>query len=133
MKKNILCTVLSGLAVFAFVGEAVAQPQINRSSDDFLRIKELDNVFVYDILEDSYGKLWLATYSDGVFCYTVLLIRFWTHSRREGAFILLSEENKKIRTLLLSEKSSDFVVVVRVVIQNFSKSIVVQFVFEIIG
>ena len=29
MKKNILCTVLSGLAVFAFVGEAVAQPQIN--------------------------------------------------------------------------------------------------------
>ena len=29
------------------------------------------------------------------FCYTVLLIRFWTHSRREGAFILLSEENKK--------------------------------------
>ena len=32
MKKNILCTVLSGLAVFAFVGEAVAQPQINRSA-----------------------------------------------------------------------------------------------------
>ena len=29
-------------------------------------------------------------------CDTVfLLIRFWTHSRREGAFILLSEENKK--------------------------------------
>lgn len=32
MKKNILCTVLSGLAVFAFVGEAVAQLQINRSA-----------------------------------------------------------------------------------------------------
>ena len=27
--------------------------------------------------------------------YTFFLIRFWTHSRREGAFILLSEENKK--------------------------------------
>lgn len=26
MKKNILCTVLSGLAVLGFVGEAVAQP-----------------------------------------------------------------------------------------------------------
>ena len=32
MKKNILCTVLSGLAVLGFVGEAVAQPQINRSA-----------------------------------------------------------------------------------------------------
>ena len=46
---------------------------------------------------------------------------------------MLSEENKKIRTLLLSEKSSDFVVVVRVVIQHFLKTIVVQFVFEVIG
>ena len=35
---------------------------------------------------------------------------------------------QKIRTLLLLEKSSDFVVVVRVVIQNFSKTIVVQIV-----
>lgn len=32
MKKNILCTVLSGLAVLGLVGEAVAQPQINRSA-----------------------------------------------------------------------------------------------------
>lgn len=31
-EENILCTVLSGLAVFAFVGEAVAQAQINRSA-----------------------------------------------------------------------------------------------------
>ena len=29
------------------------------------------------------------------FRYTVFLVRFRTHSRREGAFILLSEENKK--------------------------------------
>ena len=41
----------------------------NRETDDFRRIPELDNVFVYDIFEDSYGKLWIATYSDGVFCY----------------------------------------------------------------
>ena len=37
-----------------------------------------DNVFVYDILEDSYGKLWLATYSDGVFCYDLPQNR-WKH------------------------------------------------------
>ena len=46
------------------------------------------------------------------FRYTILLIRFWTHSRQGRAGIFISEEYKKIRTLLLSEKSSDFVVVV---------------------
>ena len=46
---------------------------------------------------------------------------------------MLSEENKKIRTLLLSRKGSDFHCLVRVVIQHFLKTIVVQFVFEVIG
>ena len=46
------------------------------------------------------------------FCYTVLLIRFRTHSGWKRTLVLLSEEYKKIRTLLLLEKSSDFVVVV---------------------
>ena len=36
-----------------------------------MSIKELENVFVYDILEDYEGKLWIATYSDGVFCYNI--------------------------------------------------------------
>lgn len=39
----------------------------------------------------------------------------------------------KIRTLLPQEKGSDFLDLVRVVIQNFSKTIVVQFVFWIVG
>ena len=29
----------------------------------------MNKIFVYNILEDCHGKLWLATYSDGVFCY----------------------------------------------------------------
>ena len=38
-------------------------------------------------------------------CDTVFfLIRFWTHSRREGAFILLSEENKKSEPFSYREK-----------------------------
>ena len=44
------------------------------------------------------------------FCYTVLLIRFWTHSRREGAFILLSEENKKSEPFSYREKVRIFMV-----------------------
>ena len=42
-------------------------------------------------------------------------------------------KKQKIRTLLLLRKGSDFHYLVRVVIQNFSKTIVVQFVFEVIG
>ncbi|WP_206671222.1 hypothetical protein, partial [Faecalibacterium prausnitzii] len=44
-----------------------------------------------------------------------------------------SYPKQKIRTLLLSRKGSDFHGLVRVVIQHFLKTIVVQFVFEVIG
>ena len=40
---------------------------------------------------------------------------------------------QKIRALLLSRKGSDFHGLVRVVIQHFLKTIVVQFVFKVIG
>lgn len=43
----------------------------NRSTDDFTRIPELTNVFVYKILEDFNGNIWLATYSNGVFRYDI--------------------------------------------------------------
>ena len=44
-------------------------------------------------------------------CDTVFfLIRFWTHSRREGAFILLSEENKKSEPFSYREKVRIFMV-----------------------
>ena len=52
--------------------------------------------------------LYSCDFRDTVF----LLIRFRTYSRQGRAGILISEENKKIQTLLLSEKSSDFVDVV---------------------
>lgn len=52
-----------------WIGTTSGLLRYNRETDDFRRIPELENVFVYNILEDSYGKLWLATYSDGAFCY----------------------------------------------------------------
>lgn len=50
-----------------WIGTTSGLLRYNRATDDFLRIEELENVFVYDILEDSQGRLWMATYSDGVF------------------------------------------------------------------
>ena len=38
------------------------------------------------------------------FRYTILLIRFWTHSRREGAGIVISEENEKSEPFSYREK-----------------------------
>ena len=31
----------------------------------------MNGKFVYDIKEDSYGNLWLATYANGAYCYDV--------------------------------------------------------------
>ena len=61
-----------------WIGTTSGLLRYNRSTDDFLRVKELESIFVYDILEDSYGKLWMATYSDGVFCYDLPQNR-WKH------------------------------------------------------
>ena len=44
------------------------------------------------------------------FCYTVLLIRFWTHSGWKRTLILLSEENKKSEPFSYREKVRIFIV-----------------------
>ena len=44
------------------------------------------------------------------FCYTVLLIRFWTHSRQGRAVVLVSEENKKSEPFSYREKVRIFIV-----------------------
>lgn len=52
-----------------WIGTTSGLLRYNRKTDDFTRIPEMNKIFVYNILEDCHGKLWLATYSDGVFCY----------------------------------------------------------------
>ena len=44
------------------------------------------------------------------FCYTVLLIRFWTHRGLERAGIVISEENKKSEPFSYREKVRIFMV-----------------------
>lgn len=43
----------------------------NRDTDNFERLQEPSDIFVYDIVEDSDGNLWVATYANGVFRYDV--------------------------------------------------------------
>lgn len=54
-----------------WIGTTSGLLRYNRTTDDFTRIRQMENVFVYDIQEDSSGRLWMATYSDGVFCYDI--------------------------------------------------------------
>lgn len=53
------------------IGTTSGLLKYNRATDDFTRIPELTNMFVYNILEDFNGNLWLATYSNGVFRYDI--------------------------------------------------------------
>ncbi len=54
-----------------FIGTTSGLLRYNRSTDDFTRIPRLNSIFVYKILEDFNGNIWLATYSNGVFRYDV--------------------------------------------------------------
>lgn len=54
-----------------YLGTLFGLLRYNRTQDNFDCIPELNGKFVYDIKEDSYGNLWLATYANGAYCYDV--------------------------------------------------------------
>lgn len=54
-----------------YLGTQFGLLRYNKEVDGFDRIPELAGKFVYDIMEDSKGNLWLATYAHGVFCFDV--------------------------------------------------------------
>ena len=59
-----------------YLGTLFGLLRYHRTQDNFDRIPELNGKFVYDIKEDSYGNLWLATYANGAYCYDVS-VRRW--------------------------------------------------------
>lgn len=48
-----------------YVGTTIGLNRYNKESNDFTRISEAEG-FIYDIKEDDYGNLWVATYGNGV-------------------------------------------------------------------
>ncbi len=50
-----------------WIGTTFGLMHYNYATDDFTRISELDGVFIYDLMEDSYGNLWLATFVNGIY------------------------------------------------------------------
>lgn len=50
-----------------WIGTTFGLLHYNYDTDDFTRISELEGVFIYDLMEDRYGNLWLATFVNGVY------------------------------------------------------------------
>lgn len=69
-----------------YLGTMFGLLHYNPHTDDFDQIAELNGCFVYDIKEDSYGNLWLATYANGAFCYDI--------NRRKWKNYLHDEQNE---------------------------------------
>ena len=66
------------------IGTTSGLVKYNRKTDDFTRVPQLGNLFIYDILEDYNGNLWFATYAKGLYCY---------NSRRKHWRNYLSDEH----------------------------------------
>ena len=71
MMANDAFTICKTASKDIWIGTTSGLLKYNRSTDDFMRIPQLRNMFTYDILEDFNGNLWFATFSNGVFCYNV--------------------------------------------------------------
>ena len=56
----------------------------DRAADCFRRVSYPGNVFVYDVLEDRRGNIWLATYSNGLYRYDVAR-KLWKNFRSHPA------------------------------------------------
>lgn len=72
-----------------YLGTLFGLLRYNRTQDNFDRIPELKGKFVYDIKEDSYGNLWLATYANGAYCYDV-------SARRWKNYVFDAEDEKSL-------------------------------------
>ncbi len=52
-----------------YIGTPNGLNKYNRQTDDFTRIDKLEGIFVFGMIEDNNGILWLATYTSGIFSY----------------------------------------------------------------
>ena len=76
LNDNSIFSICQTSAGEIYLGTLFGLLRYNRTQDNFDRIPELNGKFVYDIKEDSYGNLWLATYANGAYCYDVS-VRRW--------------------------------------------------------
>ena len=52
-----------------YIGTMKGLCRFNRKTEGFTRLDKFNNIFIYDIIEDDKGTLWIATKNDGVWKY----------------------------------------------------------------
>lgn len=67
LDANDIFTIHHSSAGALWIGTTSGLLRYNYDSDDFVRVPELNGIFIYDIGEDSSGNIWLATYVNGVY------------------------------------------------------------------
>jgi ligand-binding sensor domain-containing protein/signal transduction histidine kinase/DNA-binding response OmpR family regulator len=56
-------------------------------TDRFEPYCQMSNIFVYDMIEDRFGKLWIATKNDGVICFDKGKFTSYTHASEDSTSI----------------------------------------------
>ena len=52
-----------------YIGTTLGLSCYNRADDNFEAISDFDGINITSISEDSFGKIWISTYADGIYCY----------------------------------------------------------------
>ena len=67
-----------------YIGTMSGVQHFNKSTGQFDTLEELQGVFIYDIMEDSSGNLWIGTYSCGLYVVDVKTDRWRMYKNVEG-------------------------------------------------
>ena len=78
LSANDIFSLCKGASGQLWIGTTSGLLRYNPATDDFTRIPELGSLFVYYVLEDHRGDLWVATYSNGLFRFDASS-RTWKH------------------------------------------------------
>ena len=52
-----------------YIGTTLGLSYYNRQTDSFESISDFDGINVTSLSEDSFGKIWISTYANGIYCY----------------------------------------------------------------
>lgn len=69
LSSNDIFSVCRSRSGTLWIGTTYGLHTYDRESDRFKRVEKLTGIFIYDMLEDDAGNLWIATYANGIYCF----------------------------------------------------------------
>lgn len=68
LNNDFIFTICRTLHGEIYIGTLSGMQSYDRKNDMFVNIPELDGKLIYNIFEDSQGRIWVSTYTEGVYC-----------------------------------------------------------------